>query len=110
MSTNEKQTPQAHSVDTLAAIIGSCALVLFAVWLSTFVGAFLTMAVAIGFFLSGKQRHLFDLIARPLHAILRTRANEGRGDNGFRKARFKTRPTLPVVIEHDPNEFPSKRG
>jgi hypothetical protein len=98
-----------HAIDTLATIVGTCALVLFAIWLSTLVGAFLTIVIGIAFVLSDKKRHLFDLIARPLRHILRRRSEEGVGDAGFRRGSFNSRSTPSVVIDHDPNEFNRKR-
>lgn len=102
--------PQTHSIDTLAAVIGTCGLVLFAIWLSTLVGTFLTVAIGVAFFLSGRQRHLFALVAWPLRPLLGVRAEEEGVDAGFRRGRLEPKPGLPVVIDHDPNEFTSKRG
>ncbi|WP_327210284.1 hypothetical protein [Rhizobium leguminosarum] len=110
MNTTGKQKPRANSIDTLAAVIGTCALVMFAIWLSTVVGGFLTMVVGAAFFISGKQHRLFDLIARPLRRVMGVRADGDGEEAGFRRGAFKSRPALPPVIDHDPNEFTRKRG
>lgn len=103
MANDRKLKQKAHSVDTVATILGSCALVILAVFLSEMIGILLTMIVGGCFLLSGKQRGLFHLLAAPLHRFFST--GPDIVDAGSRKGSFASRPAPPITIEHDPNEF-----
>lgn len=107
-----KRRQQQYSIDTVAAIAGTLLLVAGAMWLSTIVGSFLTFVIGVAFVLSGKQRVLFGLIARIARKLMRVRDADTyeSEDLGVARGGFKRRPSLPFVIEHDPNEFNRRRG
>lgn len=111
MSEAMKRRQQQYSIDTVAAVAGTLLLLACAMWLSSVVGSFLTFVIGLAFVLSGKHRVLFGLIARTVRKLLRVRDDAFEAEDlGVSRGGFKRRPALPVVIEHDPNEFNRRRG
>lgn len=96
--------------EIVAATIGTCSVLLLSVIVAISASAMIAFLVWIAFAVSGAQRLFFSMLARTLRRIVKSREPSGQEDMGHTRGKFKVRRPVPLVIEHDPDEFSRKRA